>query len=91
MTTAELGDRVHYVAHGTPPHADGTQTYPSVCRAAFVTDYPPQIPEEPIVLDLFVVTPTGSHHNRAAHSDDLTAGGTWHFACQHHLDERETP
>lgn len=33
----DLGERVHYVAHGTPILPDGTQAYPSVCRAAIVT------------------------------------------------------
>lgn len=32
-----IGRIVHYTAHGTPVRADGTQAYPSVCRAAMVT------------------------------------------------------
>lgn len=29
---------VHYVSHGTPPRPDGSQAYPSRCRAAIVTE-----------------------------------------------------
>lgn len=33
-----VGDWVHYVAHGTPIREDGTQAYPSACRAAMITE-----------------------------------------------------
>ncbi|MFY7069595.1 hypothetical protein ACOQFV_27370 [Nocardiopsis changdeensis] len=42
-----VGDVVHYVSHGSPVLPDGTQRYPSACRAAIVTlvdtyqDWPP--------------------------------------------------
>lgn len=33
-----VGRIVHYVSHGTPVRADGSQAYPSLCRAAIVTE-----------------------------------------------------
>lgn len=33
-----VGRVVHYVSHGTPPRADGSQMYTSQCRAATVTE-----------------------------------------------------
>lgn len=33
-----VGRIVHYVSHGTPVREDGTQAFPSVCRAAIVTE-----------------------------------------------------
>lgn len=34
----QLGDDVHYVAHGTPPGPDGKQAFQSRCRTAKVTE-----------------------------------------------------
>ncbi len=36
-----VGRIVHYVAHGSPIRPDGTQAYPSVCRAATITEVGP--------------------------------------------------
>jgi hypothetical protein len=33
-----VGRIVHYVSHGTPKRADGTQAFTSQCRAAVVTE-----------------------------------------------------
>lgn len=38
MTTPRIGDTIHYTSHGTPVLEDGTQAFPSVCRAATVTE-----------------------------------------------------
>lgn len=38
MSLPRIADKAHYVAHGTPIQPDGTQAYPSVCRAAIVTE-----------------------------------------------------
>ncbi|HKO19807.1 MAG TPA: hypothetical protein VJU82_13060 [Acidobacteriaceae bacterium] len=42
MTELRLSvDRiVHYVSHGTPPRADGSEAYISECRAAIITAVP---------------------------------------------------
>ncbi|MEC3977889.1 hypothetical protein [Amycolatopsis sp. H20-H5] len=32
-----VGRDVHYVSHGTPPRADGSQAYTSLCRTAKIT------------------------------------------------------
>ena len=37
----QIGDRVHYVAHGTPIRHDGSQAFPAACRAAVVTEVLP--------------------------------------------------
>lgn len=33
-----VGQIVHYVSHGTPIRPDGSQAFPSVCRAALVAE-----------------------------------------------------
>lgn len=48
-----IGDRVHYVAHGTPIRPDGTQAYASVCRAAIVTQVGAWITVETTMRDSF--------------------------------------
>lgn len=66
-----LGDTVHYVAHGTPPRPDGSQAYPSVCRAAIVTavdtyqDRPPGTHVGHV--GLAVLNPTGMFFNQTVH------------------------
>jgi hypothetical protein len=39
-TAPRVTDLVHYVSHGSPVRADGSQAYKSVCRAAIVTGGP---------------------------------------------------
>lgn len=36
--TPHVNALVHYVSHGTPPRADGSQAFRSVCRAAIVAE-----------------------------------------------------
>lgn len=38
MAHPAVGRIVHYVSHGTPTRADGTQAFKSVCRAATITE-----------------------------------------------------
>lgn len=38
MQAPSIGRNIHYVSHGSPILPDGSQTYPSVCRAAVVTE-----------------------------------------------------
>lgn len=55
-----VGRIVHYVSHGTP----GGE-YPSVCRAAVVTEVTGQLePDGPWVVGLAVLNPEGMHFNR---------------------------
>lgn len=64
----ELGMDVHYVSHGS---ADGK--YPSVCRAAKITD----VGEN--TASLFVMNPTGVFLDRFIPHDPTGHGGTWHY------------
>ncbi len=80
MTTQQplpsVGRIVHYVPHGTPVRADGTQAFPSACRAAIITDvdYPNH------TVDLAVLNPTGMFFNRGCHQDETSKrGGSWHW------------
>jgi hypothetical protein len=57
------GDKVHYASHGSPVREDGSQAYPSVCRAAIVTEVPEHV-ENPQTLGLCVLNPTGMFFDR---------------------------
>lgn len=64
-----VGDDVHYVSHGSPVLADGTQAYKSVCRAAKVTAvYGAKV-------DLFVMNPNGTFHDQGTRYDGGTFAG----------------
>lgn len=67
---------VHYVARGS---ADGR--FPSVCRAAKVTEVDPADPDR---VGLFVMNPTGVFFHSLADGgcsldEDGKRGGTWHW------------
>jgi hypothetical protein len=72
-----VSDPVHYVSWGTPPRADGSQAFPSLCRAARVTEIDP---EDPNHLGLEVANPSGTFFHPLAlggcHPGDQ--GGQWH-------------
>lgn len=83
-----VGDRVHYVSHGTP----GGE-YLKECRAADVTEVPPGV-TNPQTIGLCVLNPGGLFFNRSNTRDDgqmLAAGptslcgaldyrgGSWHW------------
>lgn len=84
MTLPAIGEIVHYTSYGTP----GGE-YAQECRAAVVTHNPGQhmLRQEDgelvtlhHVLGLFVMTPTGTHHNEVPYSDPADKrGGTWHW------------
>lgn len=75
MTKPSVGITVHYVSHGSP---DGT--YKSECRPAIIVTAPSAGRGRPAKkLDLFVMTPTGTHHNACLQDEDTKAGGTWHW------------
>lgn len=70
-----VGHIVHYVSHGTPPRADGSQAYESQCRAAVVTQV-----NNPTDLGLCVLNPTGQFFHTSVKFDGADkAGGTWHW------------
>jgi hypothetical protein len=83
-----VGRVVHYVSHGTPLRADGSQAYASLCRAAVVTavydeQNPPPDPECPPGPDwvgLAVLNPTGMFFQPTVCQDERDhAAGTWHW------------
>lgn len=75
MTKPSVSRNVHYVSYGS---ADGT--YKSECRAAIITSAPTAGRGRPTKkVDLFVMTPTGTHHNSCLQDEDTKAGGTWHW------------
>lgn len=69
-----VGDIVHYVSLGTPPRADGSQQYPSLCRAAIVTEA-----GEDGVVGAAVLNPAGLHFDRSLPYSEERAGGSWHW------------
>ncbi|GAA2861488.1 hypothetical protein [Nonomuraea rubra] len=81
MKKPYIGQIVHYQSYGTP----GGE-YPSVCRAAIVTDvdtYQHGPTEDHWVghVNLAVLNPEGMFFNRGVHQDqDECRGGTWHLA-----------
>jgi hypothetical protein len=82
--TPSVGRIVHYVSHGSPVLPDGTQHYPSVCRAAIVTaqDPAPEDVPEPgqVFASLCVLNPTGMLFDAMCLQDeDDKVGGTWHW------------
>lgn len=72
-----VGRIVHYVSYGTP----GGE-YPSVCRAAIVTEARDADRNNPVgwPVGLAVLNPEGMFFNRGVHQDeDEKRGGTWHW------------
>lgn len=77
--TPSVGASVHYVSEGSPPLPDGSQKYPSVCRAAIVTEVPDvQIPEGNLA-SLCVVNPTGLFFRADVEYGEKVVPGTWHW------------
>jgi hypothetical protein len=86
MTKPSVGCIVHYQSHGSP---DGT--YKSECRPAIVVTAPTAGRGRPTKkLDLFVMTPTGTHHNACLQDEDTKAGGTWHW-CERVEEDAPKP
>ncbi|MFB7228532.1 hypothetical protein ACFCY9_12520 [Streptomyces fimicarius] len=87
LPSPAVGRIVHYVSHGTPVLADGTQEYASQCRAAIITAVHASRGEGtlanmngPEEISLAVFNPTGMFFNeRCRHSEGTQSGGTWHW------------
>lgn len=77
-----VGRIVHYVSHGSPVLADGTQRYTSVRRAAIITAVPSTLDDQ-AHISLAVFQPEGMYFNQAvpyAEPDGTgLVGGTWHW------------
>lgn len=76
-----VGDRVHYVSHGTPVREDGTQAYAAKYRAAIVTEVDEV---KPFWVGLAVLNPTGQFFHSLDSGGcmaDFTEnqGGSWHW------------
>jgi hypothetical protein len=87
-----VGDIVHYVSHGTPVGTDGSQAFPSACRAAIITEVAAEgehllltgqagmeYTGYELVVGLAVLNPSGLFFHRAAMDPDGRSGGTWHW------------
>jgi len=90
----QVNDHVLYVSHGTPPGPDGSQAFPSLCRAAIVTEVSGQSTSSddvptPLVA-LCVLNPTGMFFTQSVpyHEGDTGEGhagarsyraGSWHW------------
>ncbi|HZE01514.1 MAG TPA: hypothetical protein VE155_07090 [Pseudonocardiaceae bacterium] len=68
-----IGSQCHYRAHGSPVLLDGVQVYRPRCRPAVAVEH-----LGGDMWSLFVITPTGTHHNECVY-DVTMAGGTWHL------------
>ena len=93
-----IGRIVHYVSHGTPVRADGTQAYSSECRAAVVTEVnryaPGSTGDRADEVGLCVLNPTGQFFSRNVPfgkgdvpcvPSQLT-GGTWQWPARIEAD-----
>lgn len=70
-----VGRMAHYVSYGTP----GGE-YPSVCRAAIMTEVPSPFSDDSEAVSLCVLSPEGQFFNRhVPHDEETKAGGTWHW------------
>ncbi len=75
MSAPTVGSIVHYVSYGTP----GGE-YPSVCRAAIITDSVISDVGIDWPISLCVLNPEGMFFNTdVMHSEDEHRGGTWHW------------
>lgn len=91
-STPSIGRIVHYISYGTP----GGE-YPKTCRAAAIITgigellpyprhddkYEPLDPNEPELVDLCVLNPTGMFFKQGVPQDERIpverVGGTWHW------------
>ena len=76
-----VGRMVHYVSHGTPPRADGSQAYTSECRAAIITEVDPGLAGSRGVIalpcvGLCVINPTGMFFRTVADGGSVYHDGS---------------
>lgn len=78
-----ISANVHYVSHGTPPRADGSQAFTSECRAAIVTAVPEPTQDDDgvnVFASLCVLNPTGFFFHQYVIQDEADhTAGTWHW------------
>ena len=80
-----VGRVVHYVSHGTPPRADGSQAFASQCRAAIITEVAdPNFGEGETTVGLCVLNPTGLFFHPLADGGSEFHGGD--FGPDHNGD-----
>jgi hypothetical protein len=95
MPVPSTGRDVHYLSHGTPLRADGSQAYGQMCRAAKITgmgeplpypivgDHPEPLEDGTQLVDLVVFNPEGLFVKDGVPQDERPAGeragGTWHW------------
>lgn len=80
-STPSVGRAVHYVSLGTPLRSDGSQAFPSQCRAATVTEVDA---DDPGRVGLAVTNPTGTFFHPlsaggSVYADCGQVGGSWHW------------
>lgn len=68
--TPSVARNVHYVSHGSPVRADGTQAFTSECRAAIITAVHEVDSSGTSRVDLFVMNPTGLFLNQDVPYDE---------------------
>lgn len=81
MESPSVGRDVHYVSMGSPAAPDGSQKFPSKCRAAKITEVA-AFPEDgllPQAVSLVVFNPSGLFFDANVSYDDLGGAGTWHW------------
>jgi hypothetical protein len=67
-----VGRDVHYVSAGSPVLPDGSQQYPSTCRAAKITEVDEGNPER---IGVMVINPTGVHFHSLGQGGVKPVGG----------------
>jgi hypothetical protein len=83
----KLNTMVHYRAYGTP----GGEFLPE-CRTAIIVGIPKRTRAASSKgEDLYVITPTGEHHNRCLQDEETKAGGTWHYPCDTESEKPALP
>lgn len=70
-----IGQRVYYMSYGSPIAENGYQAFPSVFRAAIIT----QIVDDDDTVGLLIMNPTGIFFHGACIHDETRTPGTWHY------------
>jgi len=83
MERPKVGDLVHYMSHGTPQRADGSQEHRSgLCRAAIITEVPEYEDvtrngmNDRWIASICVLNPSGMYFDQ--NIPEAMAHGGWH-------------